>query len=163
MDEDRDAVVVQEMGDEEGGGEDFVDVKEPASPFHLSEGEEDGREGGRRSGRKRRGKYACVSVFVYGIHTRETAGGEEGGGSREGERSIYMHAEGRAVDSLGAAESLQGVPALAYHVDVGHAHKHHLANLEGEGEGEREGRGEGLILECGCGCDRGCGCVCVCV
>ena len=64
-----------------------------------------------------------------GIDTRETASGEKGARSREGGGSSYMHAECRAVDSLGAAQSLQGVPAFAYHVDVRHAHEQDLADL----------------------------------
>ena len=35
VDEDGDAVVVEEVRDEEGGGEDLVDVEQPAGAFHL--------------------------------------------------------------------------------------------------------------------------------
>jgi len=45
--EDGDAVIVQEVCDEEGGGEKLVEVEEPAGAFHLEKGREGGREGGR--------------------------------------------------------------------------------------------------------------------
>ena len=47
VDEDGDAVVVQEVGDEEGGGEDLVDMEEPVSAFHLGEGGREGEREGR--------------------------------------------------------------------------------------------------------------------
>ena len=45
--EDGDAVIVQEVCDEEGGGENLVNVEEPAGAFHLEKRREGGREGGR--------------------------------------------------------------------------------------------------------------------
>jgi len=50
--EDGDAVIVQEVCDEEGGGENLVNVEEPAGAFHLEKRREGGREGG-RDGRAR--------------------------------------------------------------------------------------------------------------
>ena len=45
--EDGDAVIVQEVSDEEGGGKDLVDDEKPAGAFHLEKRREGGREGGR--------------------------------------------------------------------------------------------------------------------